>query len=77
MAAVPKRILAANPYGVPPRAASSFTSYHESWANLSNTPFRLYNVGARSGISAPFIASWPAVVKQTGTVHRQRAHLMT
>jgi arylsulfatase A-like enzyme len=64
-------------YGVPPGPTDSFTSYHRSWANVSNTPFRLYKHWVHEGgISAPFIASWPAVVKQTNTIHRQRAHLI-
>jgi len=28
------------------------------------------------GISTPFIASWPGLIKQTNTLHRQRAHLI-
>lgn len=64
-------------YGVPPGPADSFTSYHRPWANLSNTPFRLYKHWVHEGgISTPFIASWPAVIKQTNTLHRQRAHLI-
>lgn len=64
-------------YGVAPGPANSFTSYHRPWANLSNTPFRLYKHWVHEGgISTPFIASWPAVIKQTNTIHRQRAHLI-
>jgi arylsulfatase len=64
-------------YGVPPGAAESFTSYRRPWANLSNTPYRLYKHWVHEGgISSPFIAYWPGVIKQTNTLHHDRAHMI-
>lgn len=52
-------------------------SYGSAWANLGNTPFRLYkHFTHEGGISTPFIAHWP---KGIGTQHdwiRQPAHVM-
>jgi arylsulfatase len=64
-------------YGVPPGDAASFTSYRRPWANLSNTPFRLYKHWVHEGgISSPFIAYWPAVIKQQNALHHDRAHMI-
>jgi arylsulfatase len=43
-----------------PGAEDTFASYGRAWANLSNTPFRLYKRWVHEGgIATPFIASWP------------------
>jgi arylsulfatase len=60
-----------------PGPAESFTSYRRPWANASNTPFRLYKHWVHEGgIATPFIARWPAVIKQTGTLHHDPAHII-
>jgi len=62
---------------VPPGPADSFTSYGRRWANASNTPFRLYKHWVHEGgIATPFIAYWPSVIKQAGSLHRDRAHII-
>jgi arylsulfatase A-like enzyme len=64
-------------YGVSAGPAQSFTSYRRPWANLSNTPFRLYKHWVHEGgISSPFIASWPSVIKQHNALHHGRAHMI-
>ena len=51
-------------------------SYGVPWANVSDTPFRLYkHYTHEGGISSPFIASWPAVVTNRGTLTGQIGHL--
>ena len=61
----------------PPGPADSFTSYGKCWANASNTPFRLYKHWVHEGgISTPFIAHWPAVIKQRGTITHQVGHII-
>ena len=45
---------------VDPGPEDTYGSYGRSWANVSNTPFRLYKLWAHEGgISAPFIVHWP------------------
>lgn len=64
-------------HDVPPGPAESFTSYRRPWANASNTPFRLYKHWVHEGgISTPFIASWPAVIKNRNSLHHDRAHII-
>ena len=57
--------------------AESFSSYGLSWANASNTPFRLYKHWVHEGgIATPLIAHWPAVIKQKGELTHQPGHVI-
>ena len=50
-----------------PGPENTYQSYGTAWANLSNTPFRLYKHWIHEGgISTPLIVHWPER-------HRQRA----
>ncbi|MEW4486462.1 arylsulfatase [Thalassoglobus sp. JC818] len=52
-------------------------SYGSAWANLGNTPFRLYkHFTHEGGISTPFIAHWPAGIGQPDKWIRDPAHVM-
>lgn len=52
-------------------------SYGSGWANLGNTPFRLYkHFTHEGGIRTPFIAHWPAGIRQPGRWVRDPAHVM-
>ncbi len=74
---MPRKTLLLRFTGVQAGTADSFTSYRRPWANLSNTPFRLYKHWVHEGgISSPFIAYWPAVIKQQNALHHDRAHMI-
>jgi arylsulfatase A-like enzyme len=61
----------------PPGTPDSYTSYGLSWANASNTPFRLYKHWVHEGgIATPLIAHWPTVIKQKGTLTNQVGHVV-
>ncbi len=50
-----------NDPGVMPGPENTYQSYGRAWANLSNTPFRLYKHWIHEGgISTPLIVHWPA-----------------
>lgn len=52
-------------------------SYGSGWANLGNTPFRLYkHFTHEGGISTPFIAHWPAGLGKRDAWVREPAHVM-
>lgn len=52
-------------------------SYGSGWANLGNTPFRLYkHFTHEGGISTPFIAHWPAALPARAEWVREPAHVM-
>lgn len=71
-----EKIRGAKP-GVPPGPASSFLSYGRPWANLSNTPFRLYKHWVHEGgISTPLIARWPRGIRNRGRLIHQPGHLV-
>ena len=55
----------------------SFASYGLSWANASNTPFRLYkHYVHEGGIASPLVVHWPAGVKAKGELRKQPGHLI-
>jgi arylsulfatase A-like enzyme len=62
--------------GVAPGGKNSFASYGLPWANVSNTPFRLYKSQAHEGgIATPLIAYWPGVT-QPGRITHQPGHII-
>ena len=63
--------------GLPPGGVDSYMSYGLSWANASNTPFRRYKHWVHEGgIATPFVANWPAVIKQGGSITHQVGHIV-
>ncbi len=60
-----------------PGSAESDVFCGESWANLQNTPFRLYkHFNHEGGISSPLIAHWPAGISAKGEFRQQPGHLI-
>lgn len=59
-----------NVEGRVPGAPTTFMSYDLPWANVSNTPFRLFKHWVHEGgISTPFIVRWPGQVEAGGVDH--------
>jgi arylsulfatase len=55
----------------------TYQSYGYGWANLSNTPYRLFKqYDHEGGIHTPMIAHWPEKIKETGTVSSTLSHLV-
>jgi len=51
-------------------------SYGVPWANVSDTPFRLYkHFVHEGGIATPLIVSWPAVIQQHGAITHTLGHV--
>jgi len=66
-------------HGVMPGPADTYIAYGREWANVSNTPFRLYKHWVHEGgISTPLIAHWPAGIPagRHGAFERQPGHLI-
>jgi arylsulfatase len=54
-----------------PGPEETYASYGRAWANLSNTPFRLYKRWTHEGgIATPLIAHWPAGGLDNGAIVR-------
>jgi len=63
--------------GAAPGQADSYATYRRAWANASNTPFRLFKCWVHEGgIATPFIAHWPAVIRQPGCITPHPAHVI-
>jgi arylsulfatase len=63
--------------GNPPGSAQSDVFEGQSWATLSNTPFRRYkHFNHEGGIATPLIAHWPARIKARGELRPQPGHLV-
>ncbi|MBM3889304.1 MAG: arylsulfatase, partial [Verrucomicrobia bacterium] len=65
--------------GVMPGPADTYLACGLPWANVSNTPFRLYKHWEHEGgISTPFIAHWPRGIPASryNQFERQPAHLI-
>ena len=55
----------------------TYHSYGSGWANLGNTPFRLYkHFTQEGGVNTPFIAHWPLGIRSSGTWIRERGHVI-
>jgi arylsulfatase len=66
-----------NGKGGPIGTADSFASYGRVWAEVSNTPFRLWKQKIHEGgISTPLIAAWPNGIRPKGTISRQPGHIV-
>ena len=62
--------------GIVPGPEDTYASYGLPWANVSNTPFRMYKHWIHEGgISTPFIVHWPEGIKARGELRRQPAQL--
>ncbi|MDB5756901.1 MAG: arylsulfatase [Burkholderia sp.] len=59
-----------------PGAEDTYQSYGTAWANLSNTPFRLYKHWIHEGgISTPLIFHWPQGIGEKGGVRHTPGYL--
>lgn len=66
-----------NDPNVLPGSEDTYQSYGVPWANVSNTPFRLYKHWVHEGgIASPLIVHWPAQIKRGGQLRRQVSHLI-
>ncbi len=55
----------------------TYHSYGSGWANLGNTPFRLYkHFTHEGGANTPFIAHWPLGIRARGSWIRERGHII-
>lgn len=66
-----------NDPAIVPGDEETYASYGRAWANLSNTPFRLYKSWVHEGgIAAPCIATWPSGGIGGGTILHDPAHVV-
>jgi len=62
---------------IPPGPEESYRTYDSPWANVSNTPFRLYKrFNHEGGNATPFIVRWPALIRNGGAITHQVGHII-
>lgn len=62
---------------VMPGAPDTYAAFGIPWANVSNTPFRLYKKWIHEGgIATPLIAHWPAQIKAGGQLRHTPGHIV-
>jgi arylsulfatase len=62
---------------VMPGGPESYIAYGLEWANVSNTPFRLFKTYVHEGgISTPLIVHWPAGIREKNGWRRTPGHLV-
>jgi arylsulfatase A-like enzyme len=60
-----------------PGTEGTYQSYGVPWANVSNTPFRLYKHWVHEGgIATPLVVSWPAVIRDGGRLVHEPGHVV-
>lgn len=60
-----------------PGPSDTYVAYGINWANVSNTPFRMYkHFVHEGGISTPLIAHWPAGIKSINELRHAPTHLI-
>ncbi len=63
--------------GIMPGGDDTWVAVGEAWANVSNTPFRLYKHWVHEGgISTPMIVHWPAGIKAKNEMRNQTSQLI-
>ncbi|MEX2344105.1 MAG: sulfatase-like hydrolase/transferase [Balneolaceae bacterium] len=58
-------------------SVTRWASLKEDWANVANTPFRLFkNYSHEGGTATPFIVQWPDVISEGGQVNHSLMHFI-
>jgi arylsulfatase len=61
---------------ITPGGEDTYQSYGTAWANLSNTPFRLYKHWIHEGgIATPLIVHWPEAIREKGALRHNPGQL--
>jgi|694.fasta_scaffold55396_4 arylsulfatase len=72
-----RKVVLGNDPDVMPGGEDTFASYGMAWANVSNTPFRLYKrYTHEGGVMSPFIIHWPAGALANGKVNTSTFQLV-
>src|SRR5690625_7511155 len=71
-----EKIIFGNDPSIMPGPENTYLSYGVPWANLSNTPFRLYKPWVhKGGISTPMIVHWPKGINKKSEIRHTPGQL--
>jgi len=72
-----RKVVLGNDPDVMPGGEDTYSSYGVGWANVSNTPFRLYKrYTHEGGVMSPFIIHWPEGKLKSATVNTSTFQLV-
>lgn len=72
-----EKVISGNDVNRMPGAEDTFMSYDRPWANVSNTPFRLFKSWVHEGgISTPMVLYWPDMVKGKNEIKNEQIHFI-
>jgi arylsulfatase A-like enzyme len=72
-----RAVVPGNRPDVMPGPEETYQSYGYGWANVSNTPYRLFKqLDHEGGIHTPMIAHWPNGIAERGGIAKQVSHLI-
>jgi arylsulfatase len=64
-------------FDIPPGPAEGYRTLSAAWANLGNSPFRYFKqYGHEGGANTHLIVSWPAGIKNKGSITHQPGHVV-
>lgn len=70
-------VISGDVVGVEPGPENTYGGCGMGWANLSNTPFRMFKkFSHEGGVSTPLIMHWPKVITKTGGIVHDSAHVI-
>lgn len=71
-----EKVIFGNDTSIMPGPENTYQSYGVPWANVSNTPFKLYKHWVHEGgIATPLIVHWPEGIKEKGTINHTPGQL--
>ena len=71
-----EQVIFGNIPDIMPGPENTYQSYGTAWANLSNTPFRLYKHWTHEGgVSTPLVLHWPQGIKASGEIRHTPGQL--
>ncbi|MEN8864507.1 MAG: arylsulfatase [Akkermansiaceae bacterium] len=72
-----RAVISGDVVGLEPGPENTYGGYGAGWANLSNTPFRLFKkFSHEGGVATPLVVSWPDKIRNRGAIIHQPGHII-
>ena len=72
-----RAVISGDVIGVEPGPENTYGGCGGGWANLSNTPFRMFKkFSHEGGVATPLIVHWPEKIKNKGAINHEVSHVI-
>lgn len=72
-----RAVISGDVVGLEPGPEDTYGGYGAGWANLANAPFRMFKkFSHEGGVATPLVVSWPAKIKNKGSINHQPGHVI-